>query len=60
MKVLVLGATSPIARTLAMRFAERGAHLYLAARDAAEAERVAADIAVRAGVVAKSGSFDAM
>ena len=60
MKVLVLGATSPIARILAMRFAERGAHLYLAARDGAEAERVAADIAVRAGVVAKSGSFDAV
>jgi len=37
MKVLILGATSPIARLLAVKFASIGAHLYLAARDEAEA-----------------------
>jgi len=58
-KVLILGATSPIARALALRFASDGARLYLAARNADEARRVAEDISVRAGVIALSGSFDA-
>jgi decaprenylphospho-beta-D-erythro-pentofuranosid-2-ulose 2-reductase len=59
MKILLLGATSPIARALAMRFAERGARIYAAARDAAEVPRVAADIAVRSGAGALWGIFDA-
>ena len=58
-KVLILGATSPIARALALRFASDGARLYLAARDADEARRVAEDVSVRAGVPALSGTFDA-
>src|SRR5208283_1228623 len=58
-KVLILGATSPIARALALRFASDGARLYLAARDGDEARRVAEDISVRAGVTALSGTFDA-
>ncbi|MDO8432345.1 MAG: SDR family oxidoreductase [Candidatus Binatus sp.] len=58
-KVLILGATSPIARALALRFAAEGAQLFLAARDTGEVERVARDVSVRAGVPALSGSFDA-
>jgi short-subunit dehydrogenase len=58
-KILILGATSPIARALAMRFAVDGARLFLAARDAAEVERVASDVSVRSGVPAIAGTFDA-
>ncbi len=58
-KVLILGATSPIARALALRFARNGARLRLAARDAAEAGRIAADIEVRTGVNASAAAFDA-
>ncbi|HUA32997.1 MAG TPA: SDR family NAD(P)-dependent oxidoreductase [Candidatus Binataceae bacterium] len=58
-KVLILGATSPIARALAIRFAADGAQLYLASRDANETQRVADDIAVRAGVETFAGTFDA-
>ncbi|MFZ0248009.1 MAG: SDR family NAD(P)-dependent oxidoreductase, partial [Candidatus Binatus sp.] len=58
-KILILGATSPIARALALRFASDGARLYLAARDGDEARRVAEDVSVRAGVTALSGTFDA-
>jgi decaprenylphospho-beta-D-erythro-pentofuranosid-2-ulose 2-reductase len=58
-KVLILGATSPIARALALRFAENGAGLVLAARDLAEAERIAADIAVRTGADSSPAAFDA-
>ena len=58
-RVLILGATSPIARALALRFASDGAHLYLAARDADEVRRVAEDVGARAGVTALAGTFDA-
>ena len=58
-KVLILGATSPIARALALRFAYDGARLYLAARDPEEVRRIADDVSVRAGVTALSGTFDA-
>jgi short-subunit dehydrogenase len=58
-RVLILGATSPIARALALRFASDGARLYLAARDPDEARRVAEDVSARAGVPALSGTFDA-
>ncbi len=58
-RVLILGATSPIARALAREFANHGARLYLAARDGAEVERIAEDIRVRAGVEAHAGTFDA-
>jgi decaprenylphospho-beta-D-erythro-pentofuranosid-2-ulose 2-reductase len=59
LKFLILGATSPIARGLAMRFACEGAHLYLAARDPHEARRIADDLEVRAGTTALAGAFDA-
>ena len=58
-RVLILGATSPIARALALRFAADGAHLYLAARNADEVRRVAEDVGARAGVTALAGTFDA-
>lgn len=58
-KILILGATSPIARALALRFGVEGDSLYLAARDMHEAERLAADIAIRTGAVVVAGPFDA-
>jgi decaprenylphospho-beta-D-erythro-pentofuranosid-2-ulose 2-reductase len=58
-KVLILGATSPIARLLAIKFAQVGAHLYLASRDEAEGARIASDIKVRSSVPAFAGKFDA-
>jgi len=57
--ILILGATSPIARELALLFALDGAKLYLAARDLTEAERIAKDIAIRTGAQAVAGEFDA-
>lgn len=60
MTVLILGATSPIARAIGASFAARGHAIYLAARDAAEAERVAADIGLRHHVEVASGAFDAL
>jgi len=60
MRILILGATSPIARALAAEFAcEDGADLYLAARDTAECERVARDLSVRSERAVYSGAFDA-
>jgi len=60
MKLLLLGATSPIARLLAMRFAAEGSSVYLAARDAGEAARIASDMSIRTGAVVLSGTFDAV
>jgi short-subunit dehydrogenase len=58
-RVLILGATSSIARALALEYARGGAALYLAARDTAEAARIARDIAVRTGAPAHAGPFEA-
>ena len=57
--VLILGATSAIARATAAAFAARGAALYLASRDEPELRRIAADIHLRYGVEVHHGSFDA-
>ena len=57
--VLILGATSAIARGAACAFARRGYALYLAARDLPELERIAADLAIRYGVAVRYGAFDA-
>lgn len=57
--VLILGATSAIARHVAAAFAARGHALYLAARNLAEAERLAADLRIRYNVEAAAGLFDA-
>ena len=57
--VLILGATSAIARATAAAFAARGAAMYLASRDEDELKRIAADIHLRYGVEAHHGLFDA-
>lgn len=58
--VLVLGASSSIARAVAGEYARRGHALYLAGRDAAEMERTAADLRLRHGVPVHAGEFDAL
>ena len=57
--VLIAGATSAIARALAARFAGRGARLHLLARDAAEVERIAADLRIRHGAAVTWSRFEA-
>jgi decaprenylphospho-beta-D-erythro-pentofuranosid-2-ulose 2-reductase len=57
--ILILGATSAIARATADSFASRGATLYLASRDAEELRRIADDIRIRYGVEVHHGLFDA-
>ena len=57
--VLILGATSAIARATAAAFAARGDTLYLASRDEDELRRIAADLHLRYGVEVRHGSFDA-
>ncbi len=59
MSALILGATSPIARQLAQRYAEANTPVFLAARDADEAAQIAADLRIRHRVTAASGAFDA-
>ncbi|MEE4184834.1 MAG: SDR family oxidoreductase [Gammaproteobacteria bacterium] len=46
-RVLIVGATSAIAAATARRYAERGAQLFLVARDPARLDIVAADLTVR-------------
>jgi decaprenylphospho-beta-D-erythro-pentofuranosid-2-ulose 2-reductase len=58
--VLILGATSMIARETAAAFADAGYDLILAGRSAEEVERVAADVAIRHGVRAGVKTFDAL
>lgn len=58
--VLILGATSMIARETAAAFADAGYDLILAGRNADDVERVAADIAIRHGVRADAERFDAL
>ena len=60
MSVLILGATSPIARATAQRYAKEGHAIYAAARDPEEAERIASDIAIRHDVETDGGHFDAL
>ena len=57
--VLVVGATSTIARALAGKLAARGARLHLAARDANEVSRIASDLAIRHGATVTWSAFDA-
>ena len=47
--VLILGGTSDIGRATALRYAAAGWQVQLAARDAVEGERIAADIRIRTG-----------
>lgn len=57
--VLIVGATSSIARAVAQRFAARGAAIHLAARDAAELDHIARDLEVRHGAAVTWSCFDA-
>jgi decaprenylphospho-beta-D-erythro-pentofuranosid-2-ulose 2-reductase len=57
--VLILGATSAIARAAAAEFAAKDHSLYLAGRDRDELERLAADLNIRYGIVVRWGLFDA-
>ncbi|MBI4305351.1 MAG: SDR family oxidoreductase [Chloroflexi bacterium] len=59
MAVLVLGATSPIARAIAREYAGRNQAIVLAARDAGEAESIALDLRIRYRVSAHGMRFDA-
>ena len=56
--VVILGATSAIARATAQSFAKRGFKLCLAGRDQEELERDAANLRIRFGVDACSKAFD--
>jgi short-subunit dehydrogenase len=56
--VLIIGATSRVARFLAYRFAGEGAELYLAARDRDELDRLAGDIVIRFAITVHSAVFD--
>lgn len=58
-RVLVVGATSPLARYMAHEFARLGDKLFLAARDMDELQRVASDVQVRFGASVHTGRFDA-
>jgi decaprenylphospho-beta-D-erythro-pentofuranosid-2-ulose 2-reductase len=58
--VLIIGATSSIARALAYQMVEQGATLHLAARDGFELERVAKDIAVRYQTPISWSEFEAL
>ena len=57
--VLILGATSAIARHVAAAFARRGHPLFLAGRDAGEVQRLVQDLQLRFGVEVAGGEFDA-
>lgn len=59
MSVLILGATSPIARAIAEQYAKFGHSVFVAAREAEEAERIASDVSIRFDVETKSAAFDA-
>ncbi len=57
--VLIVGATSTIARRAAGELASRGARLHLAARDEAEAARIGQDLEVRRGAEVSWSPFEA-
>jgi decaprenylphospho-beta-D-erythro-pentofuranosid-2-ulose 2-reductase len=57
--VMVLGATSSIARAIAEELAREGHSLYLAGRDLPELWKVASDIQIKYGVEVNVGVFDA-
>lgn len=56
--VLILGATSAIAREVAKVLASKGYSLYLASRDVEELGRMASDLHIRFGVDVDFGFFD--
>jgi decaprenylphospho-beta-D-erythro-pentofuranosid-2-ulose 2-reductase len=54
----LFGATSAIGLAVARQFAARGAHLFLAARDAAALDRVAADLKTRGAASVETVALD--
>lgn len=58
--VLILGATSDMARAIARRYAEAGRPLLLAARDPARLAADVADLSVRHGVAVEALAFDVL
>lgn len=56
--ILILGATSAIAKATAASWAKRGHDLYLASRDRSELEKVSADMAIRYEVTVRHAVFD--
>ena len=60
MSVLILGATSPIARAIGAAYAEAGHSVFVAVRDLEEGDRIASDLSIRFGVDAVAGAFDAL
>ncbi len=58
--VLILGATSAIARGCAKALAARGYALYLAGRQRDELQRLATDLEIRYGTEVQFGRFDAL
>jgi short-subunit dehydrogenase len=58
-RLLIVGATSPLARHMAHEFAKQGDVLFLAARDGDELERVASDVRIRFGTTVYTGRLDA-
>lgn len=59
MRVLILGATSDIARALAHAYAREGYHPILAARSPDAVEADVSDLQIRYGVEARAVAFDA-
>lgn len=60
MSVLILGATSPIARAVATEYASRGHNVFVAARDEQKAKDIASDLKLRHDIDARGGAFDAL
>ncbi|MGH9341614.1 MAG: SDR family oxidoreductase [Acidobacteriota bacterium] len=58
-KLLILGATSIIAQSIAREFARNGYSLFLAGRDLQELERLAEDLKIRAQAEVHWGEFEA-
>ncbi len=58
--VVILGATSGIARALCLVMAERGCRLIVAGRNEEELDRIASDLRVRTGADAFVEKFDAL
>ncbi|MBX3095609.1 MAG: SDR family oxidoreductase [Fimbriimonadaceae bacterium] len=57
--VLIVGATSPMARYAAEEFGRRGHDLVLAARDTEELSRLASDLRIRTGLSVRTVMFNA-
>lgn len=57
--VVVLGAASPIARSIALECARLGHDIVVAGRDGEELDRIAADLRIRTGRRVEAAEFDA-